>query len=38
MAFLSENELKEIDLKETLERDVLDSIKAGSKLVAENEE
>ncbi len=29
---------EEIDLKETLERDVLDSIKAGSKLVAENEE
>jgi recombination protein RecA len=29
---------EEIDLKETLERDVLDSIKQGSKLVAEDEE
>jgi len=28
---------EEIDLKETLERDVLDSIKAGSKFVAEDE-
>jgi hypothetical protein len=27
---------EEIDLKETLERDVLDSIKAGSKFVAED--
>jgi len=29
---------EELDLKETLERDVLDSIKAGSKFVASDED